>query len=77
MPYTPHPTDPSLVIGENGRVYAATRLPESGWNFAEAWDILDSVPADAMSDVTRLFLGGLIAGRLEAVARERDRGALH
>ena len=31
---TPHPTDDSLVIGENGRTYAAARLPEGGWQFA-------------------------------------------
>ena len=36
---TPHPTDDSLVIGENGRTYAAARLPEGGWQFAEAWEI--------------------------------------
>ena len=66
MKYTPHPTDDSLVIGDNGRIYAATRLPESGWQFAEAWDILDTLPPDAIADVWRLFLCGLIAGRLSA-----------
>ena len=74
MKYTPHPTDDSLVIGDNGRVYVATRLPESGWQFAEAWDILDTLPPDAIPDVWRLFLCGLIAGRL-SVTVEATRAA--
>jgi hypothetical protein len=73
MIYSRHPSDPSLVIGDNGHVYATTRLPESGWNMREAWEILDALPPGAISVVARLFLAGLIAGALERIARERPR----
>jgi len=69
MNYTRHPTDPSIVVGDNGRVYAATRLPESGWQFALAWGIMDLLPPDALPDSHRLFLCGIIAGTLEKVAK--------
>lgn len=61
--------DPSVVIGDNGHVYAATRLPESGWQFREAWAILDEIKPGVIPPNARLFLAGLIAGRLEAVAK--------
>jgi len=52
--YMPHPTDNSLVIGENGHTYAAACLPESGWQFAEAWDILDQLKPDSIPINVRL-----------------------
>jgi hypothetical protein len=73
--YTPHPTDDSLVIGENGHTYAATCLPESGWQFAEAWDILDQLKPDSIPINVRLWLAGIIAGALDRVAKERSMSA--
>jgi hypothetical protein len=70
MKYRPHPIDDSLVIGDNGRIYAATRLPESHWSTAEAWAILDMLPPDAIKDELRLFLAGVIAGRLQTYAKD-------
>jgi hypothetical protein len=71
--YTPHPDEPSLVIGENGHVYAATRLPESGWNMREAWDILDVIEPGVIPINARLYLAGLIAGALDRIAKDGPR----
>jgi hypothetical protein len=73
--YTPHPTDDSLVIDENGHTYAAACLPESGWQFAEAWDILDQLKPDSIPINVRLWLAGIIAGALDRVAKERGMSA--
>ena len=67
--YTPHPTDGSLVIGDNGHTYDATRLPESGWQFAEAWNILDQLKPDSIPINVRLWLVGMIAGELDRVTK--------
>lgn len=67
MIYTRHPTDESSVIGQNGHTYAATRLPETGWEFAQAWGILDLLRPDAIPIDARLFLCGLIAGALRTI----------
>jgi hypothetical protein len=72
--YTPHPTDPSLVIGDNGHVYAATRLPDTGWQFAESWEILDMVEPGAIPVNVRLYLAGVIAGASKPLHEE---GACH
>jgi hypothetical protein len=70
--YTPHPTNDSLVIGENGHTYAAACLPESGWQFAEAWDILDQLKPDSIPINVRVWLAGMIASALDHVAKERS-----
>lgn len=67
--YRPHTTDSSLVIGDNGHTYAATRLPESGWQFAEAWNILDQLKPDSIPINVRLWLVGMIAGELDRVTK--------
>lgn len=64
--YARHPTDDSLVIGDNGHVYAATRLPETGWHFEIAWGILDTVKPGVIPVNVRLLLAGQIAGALLA-----------
>jgi hypothetical protein len=69
--YTRHPTDSSLVIGSNGHVYAATRLPENGtWNIREAWEILDTFQPGVIPEWARLLLSGLIAATLDRVEKE-------
>lgn len=70
--YTTHPTDDSLVIGDNGHAYVATRLPESGWQYAEAWDILDQLKPDSIPINVRLWLVDMIAGALDRVTEERS-----
>jgi hypothetical protein len=73
MNYTPHAEDSSLVVGDNGHVYAATRLPESGWQFREAWEILDVAEPGVIPVAVRLFMAGLIAGALDrAVADAKE-----
>src|SRR5262245_28802463 len=67
--------DDSLVIDENGHTYAAACLPESGWQFAEAWDILDQLKPDSIPINVRLWLAGIIAGALDRVAKERGMSA--
>ena len=37
----PHPTDNALAIGPKSHTCAAAHLPECGWQFAEAQEILD------------------------------------
>ena len=39
----PHPTDNALAIGPKGHTCAAAHLPEGGWQFAEAQEILDQL----------------------------------
>jgi hypothetical protein len=70
MKYRPT-DDPSIVLGENGHHYAATRLPETAWNVREAWEILDTLAPGVIPVDARMLLAGLIAGALERVAGQR------
>jgi hypothetical protein len=70
--YMPHPTDNSLVIGANGHTYAAAHLPESGWQYAEAWEILDQLKPDSIPINVRVWLASIIAGALDRVTKERS-----
>jgi hypothetical protein len=74
--YTPHPTDDSLVIGANGHTCAAAHLPESSWQFAEAWEILDQLKPDSIPTNVRVWLAGIIACALDRVAKERSMSAI-
>jgi hypothetical protein len=74
--YTPHPTDDSLVIGANGHTYAAAHLPESSWQFAEAWEILDQLKPDSIPTNVRVWLAGIIACALDRVTKERSMSAI-
>jgi hypothetical protein len=67
----PHPTDDSLLIGDNGHTYAATHLPQNGRQFAEAWDILDQLKPDSIPTNVRVWLAGMIAGSPDRVVKER------
>jgi hypothetical protein len=73
--YMPHPTDNALVIGANGHTYTAAHLPESGWQFAEAWEILDQLRPDSIPINVRLWLVGMIAGALDRVTNEHAMSA--
>jgi hypothetical protein len=44
-------------------------LPESGWQFAEAWNILDQLKPDSIPINVRLWLVGMIAGELDRVTK--------
>ena len=71
-----HPTDNELVIGANGHTYAAAHLPESGWQFAEAWEILDQLRPDSIPINVRVWLASIIAGALNRVKKERSMSAI-
>jgi hypothetical protein len=73
--YSPHPTDDSLVISENGHTYTATHLADSGWQFEEAWGILDQLKPDSIPINVRLWLAGMIAGALDRITKERSMSA--
>ena len=74
--YMPHPTDSALIIGANGHTYEAAHLPESGWQYAEAWEILDQLKPDSIPINVRVWLAGIIAGALDRVTKERSISAI-
>ena len=74
--YMPHPTDSALIIGANGHTYEAAHLPESGWQYAEAWEILDQLKPNSIPINVRVWLAGIIAGALERVTKERSMSAI-
>jgi hypothetical protein len=74
--YVSHPTDSTLVIGANDHTYAAAHLPESGWQYAEAWEILDQLKPDSIPINVRMWLAGIIASALDRVTKERSMSAI-
>jgi hypothetical protein len=76
LDYVSHPTDSTLVIGANDHTYAAAHLPESGWQYAEAWEILDQLKPDSIPINVRMWLAGIIASALDRVTKERSMSAI-
>lgn len=65
MNYEPHPSDLSLVIGDNGHSYPSRHTPDSGnWAAAEAWAILDTLKPGRIPPDVRCYLAGAIAAVL-------------
>jgi hypothetical protein len=55
----------------NGHRYPSRYAPGTHWAVDKAWQILDKLPDDALTDAHRFLLGGMIAGALIETARAR------
>jgi hypothetical protein len=61
--------DPGYVI-INGRRYPSNYPPGKHWAIDRAWEILDTLPKDTMSDENRAWLAGVFAGALMKAGNE-------